>query len=268
MISPQELRKFAREKGLALDLVEKDYVLGWILFGIASSGISSHLAFKGGTALAKVYFPDKWRLSEDLDFTLLNEKNPGDLATTLSDEVPSIVEEASSISMVLRKPPFTNPHYLQSKFQYIGPVSKNTVKIEITTEGVLGGVIQKVVPRKFDYSRFSVRVYTLENILSEKIRTLLQRGKAKDYYDVWKLLKTKKFDGPKLKRLFLKKCEAKDVAFKGVDQFFPHDLVNTLKPHVKMGLARLSREPLPPIDAMIEELRTSLTALLSQDSGS
>jgi len=73
MISPQELRKTAREKGLALDLVEKDYILGWLLFGMTSSPISKCIAFKGGTALSKIYFPNQWRLSEDLDFTLLDE---------------------------------------------------------------------------------------------------------------------------------------------------------------------------------------------------
>ncbi|MDG6995940.1 MAG: hypothetical protein JRN52_08455 [Nitrososphaerota archaeon] len=62
MISAQELRRNARERGLALDLVEKDYALGWLLYGIASSSISSRLAFKGGTALSKIYFPGKWRL--------------------------------------------------------------------------------------------------------------------------------------------------------------------------------------------------------------
>ncbi|MEW6603112.1 MAG: nucleotidyl transferase AbiEii/AbiGii toxin family protein [Thermoproteota archaeon] len=56
-----------------MDLVEKDYVLGWILYGICSSSISDKLTFKGGTSLSKVYFPGRWRMSEDLDFTLLDD---------------------------------------------------------------------------------------------------------------------------------------------------------------------------------------------------
>ncbi|MER3407827.1 MAG: hypothetical protein C4292_03380, partial [Nitrososphaera sp.] len=73
MISSQELRRSARTRGIAIDLVEKDYVLGWLLYGISKSSVANRLAFKGGTALSKVYFPDVWRLSEDLDFTALNE---------------------------------------------------------------------------------------------------------------------------------------------------------------------------------------------------
>ena len=69
MISHQELRKKAVDLKVGVDMVEKDYVLGWMLYGIASSSISDKLVFKGGTALSKVYFPGQWRLSEDLDFT-------------------------------------------------------------------------------------------------------------------------------------------------------------------------------------------------------
>jgi predicted nucleotidyltransferase component of viral defense system len=106
MMSPQELRKIARERQLALDLVEKDYVLGWILYGIYLSPLSKYLAFKGGTALSKVYFPSDWRLSEDLDFTILGENSTDDLAAILTTDVPAIIEKNSGISVVLNKPFF------------------------------------------------------------------------------------------------------------------------------------------------------------------
>ncbi len=40
------------------------------MLGLVDSKLKELLAFKGGTALKKVYFPD-YRYSEDLDFTLL-----------------------------------------------------------------------------------------------------------------------------------------------------------------------------------------------------
>ncbi len=259
MISPQELRKISRERGLALDLVEKDYVLGWILFGIAKNSISKHMAFKGGTALSRVYFPSQWRLSEDLDFTILDEIGLESLAESLAEEVPKIVSEASGIAVALKKTPFTNPTYLQIRFRYTGPVSKNTVKIEVSREGFVGKVLQKTVPQVFDYPEFTVNVYSLENILAETIRTLLERGKIKDYYDVWKLLKVEKFDSRKIRELFMQKCQAKSITFTGIEQFFPPDLVETLKLHVKIGLTRLSSEPLPPLEQLLEELKTVLS---------
>ena len=58
MISSQELKKLSREWKLKVDAVEKHYVLGWVLYGIATSSIGKSLAFKGGTSLSKVYFPN------------------------------------------------------------------------------------------------------------------------------------------------------------------------------------------------------------------
>ena len=70
VISKQELRREARMRNISLDLVEKDYVLGLVLHAISSSQLSLKVSLKGGTALSKVYFPGRWRFSEDLDFTL------------------------------------------------------------------------------------------------------------------------------------------------------------------------------------------------------
>jgi hypothetical protein len=105
-------------------------------------------------------------------------------------------------------------------------------------------------------------VYSLENILAEKIRTLLERGKVKDYYDVWRLLKTESFDYDKVRKLFLQKCKAREIAFNGVDQFFPAGLVRTLESYLKVGLARLSADPPPPLETMIAELKSCLAEIL------
>ena len=51
MIDRRELLAKARERGLPLAMVEKDYVLGWALFAITRI---PELVFKGGTALDEV----------------------------------------------------------------------------------------------------------------------------------------------------------------------------------------------------------------------
>lgn len=72
MISLQEIREKASEWSLRDDVVEKDYVLGWLLWGIASEPrLASTWVFKGGTCLKKCYL-ETYRFSEDLDFTLLS----------------------------------------------------------------------------------------------------------------------------------------------------------------------------------------------------
>jgi predicted nucleotidyltransferase component of viral defense system len=72
MIKPGEIQQKARKVGVRDQQIEKDYVLSWILQGIANhEKLSQEIVFKGGTVLKKVYFKD-YRFSEDLDFTLLN----------------------------------------------------------------------------------------------------------------------------------------------------------------------------------------------------
>jgi Nucleotidyl transferase AbiEii toxin, Type IV TA system len=57
-------------------VVEKDYVLGWILAGIyGHEELAESWVFKGGTCLKKCYF-ETYRFSEDLDFTLREEEDP------------------------------------------------------------------------------------------------------------------------------------------------------------------------------------------------
>lgn len=49
MIDRSEIRAVAGELSLSLDVVEKDYVLGWLLAGIrAHDRLASALVFKGG----------------------------------------------------------------------------------------------------------------------------------------------------------------------------------------------------------------------------
>jgi len=72
VIGKEEILGFAREVGIDPNVVEKDYVLGWMLAGISSQPRTLKTwLFKGGTCLKKCYF-ETYRFSEDLDFTLLD----------------------------------------------------------------------------------------------------------------------------------------------------------------------------------------------------
>lgn len=58
MITQREVSQLAFRTQMSDRVIEKDYVLTWLLAGIADSSLADHLAFKGGTALKKIYFPD------------------------------------------------------------------------------------------------------------------------------------------------------------------------------------------------------------------
>ncbi len=67
MIQKQELLDLAKDFGLRPDVVEKDYVLGWLLAGIGEHPATRDTwVFKGGTCLKKCFF-ETYRFSEDLD---------------------------------------------------------------------------------------------------------------------------------------------------------------------------------------------------------
>lgn len=262
MMDKKQLQQIAGEQKLNLSMLEKDYVLGWLLFGITSSSISGKLVFKGGTALSKVYFAGNWRLSEDLDFTIVDGTDWAVIIESLKNEIPEIVKKAIGISVSLRPKTHTNKDYLQAKIKYQGPMSANTIKVEITREKFVGDVVKKQVPVAFDYQKFSVNAYSLETLVAEKIRAIMERGYVRDYYDVWRLLKTAKPDKDKTKDLFLQKCKAKELTYTGIEQFFPKDIVKKLEDYVEVGLGRLSRESLPPLQTIIDELKELLSQFL------
>jgi len=265
VIAAQVLRSLARQWNLSLDVVEKHYMLGWILYGISKTSVAKSLAFKGGTSLSKIYFPSYWRVSEDLDFTVLGSLNFDDAIKTFDEEVAAVLGETGRITLRRRENPYTNKGYLQYKMGYTGPVGSGMVKIEVSREKFVGETGTRSVPNvpaEFDYPEFAVMTYALETVVGEKGRAVIERGYIRDYYDLWRLLKEKKFDLRKARQAFYEKCKAKGVDFVDIAQFFPDGIAETLRPHLKSGLARLSREPLPAIEEILGDLRWSLQGFL------
>ncbi len=98
VIRKQDILERAREWQLRPEVVEKDYVLGWLLAAIAQHEETSQTwVLKGGTCVKKCFF-ETYRFSEDLDFSLL----PGGLyceddLRNILREVASLVSELSGI---------------------------------------------------------------------------------------------------------------------------------------------------------------------------
>jgi uncharacterized protein len=94
MIRDVEIRNRARGLGVDIELIRKDYLLNHILAAVAE--MANDLAFRGGTALARVYWPD-FRISEDLDFLV-----EGRLAraTELLEHAARVAAERTGIDLV------------------------------------------------------------------------------------------------------------------------------------------------------------------------
>lgn len=254
MIDRRELLEKARERNLTLGMIEKNYVMGWLLLGL--SGIKD-MTFKGGTALSRIYFPRIWRLSEDLDFVY--EKDFQGILETLP-EVFKRVEKESGIRLVL-KAQHSNPNYLQLKIQYEAILGKNWIKVDVTRELPIGEVMERKLSQTYsDYPSFKVRVETVEEIGAEKIRSLVERKKCRDYYDVWQLIKLK-VDRDKLRKLLERKFRYKGIEIREVEQIFPADLPEILKGYWNRELERLIH-PVPELGTVIHELKKNLGPLI------
>jgi predicted nucleotidyltransferase component of viral defense system len=100
MIGKEEIIAVADETGLTPSIVEKDYVLGWLLGAVnTNSVLSQSWVFKGGTCLKKCYF-ETYRFSEDLDFTLKDEKHINEeFLKTQFTEISEWLYEAAGIEI-------------------------------------------------------------------------------------------------------------------------------------------------------------------------
>src|SRR5438105_10470333 len=68
MIQPSEIEAKAKEFEILPANVQRDYVFGWLLFGLfTASNLRDSIFLKGGNALRKGYF-ENTRFSADLDF--------------------------------------------------------------------------------------------------------------------------------------------------------------------------------------------------------
>jgi predicted nucleotidyltransferase component of viral defense system len=105
VIARADIVERVTEWQLIEEVIEKDYVLGWLLWGIATeSALSNRWVFKGGTCLKKCYI-ETYRFSEDLDFTVLPDGpiRPEDVVPPLQ-RVLARINEASGIDFSVREP--------------------------------------------------------------------------------------------------------------------------------------------------------------------
>ncbi len=74
MITKSEIDEKANDFEIHTSNVQRDYVFGWLIFGLFTiSDLKDEIFLKGGNALRKGYF-ENTRFSSDLDFGI-----PGDI---------------------------------------------------------------------------------------------------------------------------------------------------------------------------------------------
>jgi predicted nucleotidyltransferase component of viral defense system len=259
-----ELRRRARKTGFDVATLEKDYALTWLLSGIyrEDSKLRDILIFKGGTAIRKIYFPE-WRLSEDLDFTIIQEVDPQSLKQGFEQIFLSVSKRSN---IVYSFSAFNAREYaIFADVQFLGPIGfKNKIAHDISLKEkmVEKPLRMNVKPEYEDIPEFEVLVYSPNEILVEKLRSILQRGKARDYYDVWRLMKEKEFSPDKIRELLIMKCQITGVEFKP-ELIFDKNRLSEAKKFWTIALARLTRN-LPDFESVLKDLRLMLDFIVER----
>lgn len=230
MINRQEIMDLSREFGLRPDIVEKDYVLGWLLAGISNhEELASTWVFKGGTCLKKCFF-ETYRFSEDLDFTVnVPEHLDGEFLGNVFKEISDWVYEKTGNELpreLVRFEVYTNPRgklSAEGRISYRGPLQISTrrdlprIRLDLTNDEVL---VLDPEGREVHHpysdrpgEGIHVQCYCFEELFAEKVRALAERLRPRDLYDVIHLYRHG--DGKKDRGLILstlqKKCEFKNI---------------------------------------------------------
>ncbi|MHA1278049.1 MAG: nucleotidyl transferase AbiEii/AbiGii toxin family protein [Candidatus Helarchaeota archaeon] len=212
MIPSREIRERAREHGVPETTVERDYTQNWLLKYLSQI----NMVLKGGTGIRKVYIGN-YRFSDDLDFTLVAEMKKEALKTRIANAVRDAKEESGidfGDKIVFNENP--NGYEVIVYFRILkGAGSPLRIKLDITRpekEKMLLPIQKKNIIHPYsDRCAANISVYSLEEIVAEKIRALFERTRPRDIYDIWAL--SDKIDKKQMLSILMEKFKFKNVTF-------------------------------------------------------
>ncbi len=202
MISPEEIQTKSKEFEIHTANLERDYVFGWLLFGIFTiSSLKEEIFLKGGNALRKGYF-ENTRFSNDLDFGIPNDIDETRLLEEIN-KVCDFVQEKSQIKFI------KEDNKIEEKFTASeAPIPDLKVyEVRVYFKDFQGKAEHFRIKISMDITRFdkvllpiqsvalihpysdakdlvcSIRCMKLEEIIATKLKCLLQRQHAPDLFD-------------------------------------------------------------------------------------
>jgi len=164
--------------------VEQDLIMSRALVCIfQNSTLASSLAFRGGTALHKLYFRKARRYSEDIDLVQITPGPIGPVLDALKGVLNSFLGEPKR---KLAEGTVTLTYRMDSEGP---PVIAMRLKIEINTREHFSVMGFKHRPYEVRSRWFQgscrITTFSLEELLGTKVRALYQRRKGRDLFDLW-----------------------------------------------------------------------------------
>ena len=139
--------------------IEQDLLLSMAMVEIANDPLlGSELVLRGGTAFHKLFLPEPYRYSEDLDFVRTSAGGIGDVMkrlTSLGRELGFDVRTKLEINTYERSP--------------MMPLAKRAHRVD----------------NPFYTGEADIPTFQPEELVATKLRALYQRKKGRDLYDLW-----------------------------------------------------------------------------------
>jgi predicted nucleotidyltransferase component of viral defense system len=172
--------------------VEQDLIICRVLISIFSDEfLSSRLAFRGGTAMHKLFLTPQQRYSEDIDLVQISAEPIGAVLDRLKEVlnflgIPKTKQKLSN--NVLQY------HYNTETL----PITRMSLKIEINCKEHLCVKGWDMHPFTINNAWFSgdchIRTYHLDELIGTKTRALYQRKKGRDMFDLYHALNSGKLN--------------------------------------------------------------------------
>jgi len=164
--------------------IEQDLIQARALAEIFSDEmLNEHLAFRGGTALHKLYLKPPVRYSEDIDLVQIKEG-------AIKPILQRIRERLAFLGNRRTVKPKAHNHTIVYRFESeTSPVINMRLKIEINCREHFTVMGLSQFPFEIKNGWFSrsctINTYFLEELLGTKLRALYQRKKGRDLFDLF-----------------------------------------------------------------------------------
>jgi len=183
------------------DMVEQDLVICRALVEIFNEPyLSENLAFRGGTALNKLYLNPQPRYSEDIDMVQVESK-------PIKETINRIQKQMAFLGMHQVRQRLNNNTVVFKYDSESNPESFLKLKIEINCRehfSALGFMLKEFeVNSEWFQGGCKLKTYLPEELLGTKLRALYQRKKGRDLYDLFKAVTTLSLDKEKVSFSYL-----------------------------------------------------------------